>query len=253
MEFEVPLVLTTPLIRGQRVKDAQWLLAGHNRWRDFHDPIRTYKGPIDGQYGPLTATATKRAKYLLGYVDNAINGQFGQQIYNYLTDTKLPKDMLETRMARLKEMEKPPKAKALEMALGYQGVKESPFGSNRQMFGQWYGMNGVPWCAIFVSYCLTHNGRYFHYSYVPAIVEDARYGRNKMSLTNDPQPGDLVSYTFHGKPNAHTAFFHSWADVKHYAFYDVGGNTGPVNMSNGGEVLKQERNITQVTHFIRLW
>jgi hypothetical protein len=33
------------------------------------------------------------------------------------------------------------------------GLEESPPGSNRQPFGEWYGYNGVAWCAQFVSFC----------------------------------------------------------------------------------------------------
>ena len=46
-----------------------------------------------------------------------------------------------------------PGGRALAEALRHVGVKESPPGSNRTMFGRWYGVDGVPWCAIFVSYC----------------------------------------------------------------------------------------------------
>lgn len=35
---------------------------------------------------------------------------------------------------------------------GKNGTHEYPAGSNRQMFGVWYGWNGVPWCAIFASW-----------------------------------------------------------------------------------------------------
>ena len=43
--------------------------------------------------------------------------------------------------------------RALAEALRHVGVRESPPGSNRTMFGRWFGVDGVPWCAIFVSYC----------------------------------------------------------------------------------------------------
>ncbi len=33
------------------------------------------------------------------------------------------------------------------------GTKEDPMGSNRTKYGAWYGMDGQPWCAMFVSYC----------------------------------------------------------------------------------------------------
>src|SRR6478609_349784 len=43
--------------------------------------------------------------------------------------------------------------RAVVEALRHVGVRESPPGSNRTTFGRWYGVDGVPWCAIFASYC----------------------------------------------------------------------------------------------------
>jgi hypothetical protein len=250
-EFDSPLILTTPPIRGQKVKDAQWRLAGHNRFQTFTHPIHPYEGRIDGVYGPATAAASRRAKFWLGYPEESIRGMFGQVIYDYLTDKELPPELLARREFRIKALNQEPKQKLLKWALGEQGVKEHPFGSNMQKYGAWYGMNGVPWCAIFISFGMHVVNKSWRYSYVPSVVQDAMYGRNGMHLTLHPQPGDLVSYTFHGTRDAHIAIFHSWIDS--YNFFDVGGNTGPINMSNGGEVLKQERHTYQVSHFIRLW
>src|SRR6185295_2690395 len=42
---------------------------------------------------------------------------------------------------------------ALTEAVKHIGVTEDPPGSNRTMFGEWFGVNGVAWCNIFVSYC----------------------------------------------------------------------------------------------------
>ena len=42
---------------------------------------------------------------------------------------------------------------ALKRAITQLGVVESPPGSNNQKYGSWYGMNGQPWCMIFVSWC----------------------------------------------------------------------------------------------------
>lgn len=36
--------------------------------------------------------------------------------------------------------------------VGQNGVHENPRNSNRQPYGVWYGWNGVPWCAIFMSW-----------------------------------------------------------------------------------------------------
>jgi len=46
----------------------------------------------------------------------------------------------------------------LAEALRHVGVRESPPGSNRTPFGRWFGADGVPWCAIFASYCFDVGG-----------------------------------------------------------------------------------------------
>lgn len=46
----------------------------------------------------------------------------------------------------------------LNPARGKLRTVESPPESNNQMFGIWYGFNKVPWCAIFVSWCMAQAG-----------------------------------------------------------------------------------------------
>lgn len=38
------------------------------------------------------------------------------------------------------------------------GTTEKPIGSNKTKYGEWFGMNGVAWCAIFLSWCSSHAG-----------------------------------------------------------------------------------------------
>lgn len=72
---------------GPRVKDAQWLLAGHNVYR-----FSPYHAKPSGYYGKRTATATKKIKFRLGYRQASIGGEFGRLVRGYLTGTvKLPK------------------------------------------------------------------------------------------------------------------------------------------------------------------
>lgn len=44
----------------------------------------------------------------------------------------------------------------VELAINQIGHKEDPADSNKTMYGEWFGMNGVPWCAIFVSWVYAH-------------------------------------------------------------------------------------------------
>lgn len=40
----------------------------------------------------------------------------------------------------------------LATAAAENGVTENPPHSSKTQYGVWYGMNGVRWCAIYVSY-----------------------------------------------------------------------------------------------------
>ncbi len=250
-EYAIPLRLTSPLTKGQKVKDAQWLLQGHNRFAG----LAPYKdGQIDGVYGPTTAAATAKAKYWVGYPNTAIDHVFGQTLYEYLRVNQwrpLPDDYRARRDARLAAAVKTPGEKAIDYAVQFLGVKESPAGSNMQMFGAWYRMNGVPWCAIFDSYCFGHTGRdSFRYSYVPAIYQDARAGRNGLQVVWTPRRGDLALYDFNGEQLAHVAFFDS--KINSSTFKDLGGNTGATDLANGGEVARGTRYFNQVHSFVRV-
>lgn len=46
----------------------------------------------------------------------------------------------------------------LQIAIGEIDTKETSSGSNQTKYNAWYGMNHVPWAAIFVSYCFYHAG-----------------------------------------------------------------------------------------------
>lgn len=254
-EFSRSLILTTPHLTGKKVKDAQWLLVGHNAFSQkpqVEPPVSTLTGRLDGEYGPVTAGATKEAKFELGYPVSKINNVFDQELYDLLTGhTKLPTGYMQERTTRLK---KPVKLKALEFAITQIGTKEDPYGSNHQKYGKWYQEDGVPWCAIFDSYCInealgTLDKPTWKYAYVPTIAQDAAEGKNHMSLTHAPEPGDLVTYNF-SEPNCHVAFYEK--DLGSGSFSDVGGNTGPSNFSNGGEVARSTRYMSEVSHFIRL-
>lgn len=253
--YQNPLVLTSPHMRGVRVRNAQYLLAGHNAWSDNEHPIHTYKGAIDGDYGPTSSAATKMAKYWLGYPSKECDGRFGYLVYNLLKGiSHISAENAKRRQTRLLALEDQHsiKLKAFKLAETFINTDESPFGSNCQKFGAWYGMNCVPWCAIFVSYNISHSGKPWKYSYVPDIVEDARRGRNGMMITSNPVRGDLVAYTIGGNVNCHVAFFDEWLDGRNYNFHDLGGNTGPTSVSNGGSVLRQVRHLDMVSRFVRL-
>jgi len=101
-----------------------------------------------------------------------------------------------------------PGGRALAEALRHVGVRESPPGSNRTMFGRWFGNDGVPWCAIFASYCFDIGAGVVlcrgwsgagvgprGVAYVPTL---AAWLRATGRVVDEPEPGDLVVFDWDG-------------------------------------------------------
>lgn len=132
----------------------------------------------------------------------------------------------------------------LQIAKQEIGTKEDPAGSNKTKYGVWFGVNGVPWCGIFVSFCYAMAGfplgtiDYFKgYSGIPyALANLAKWGKQ----VTVPQPGDIVFFDWNGDGKfEHTGLF--CKDSGSGMFQSIEGNTGFGNDSNGGEVMCRER------------
>lgn len=244
------LVLTSPLIKSDSAVAAQKLLS-NNQYGHF------YTGVKDGEYGPETAHAAYLAHYFLGFSVASCKPVYGDVLKGYLSG-KVPLGplMRSRRTSRLKQAAlKPLRVKSLEFAITQIGTKESPPGSNKVKYSDWYGIRG-PWCAMFVSYCRVQAGsRLFQKSrfvaYVPNVVADARTLRNGMKVTKNPEPGDLVCYDWDKDGIAdHIGFFEAWTNQSKGEFTAIEGNTGSGNDSNGGEVMRRDRTVSNVQVFV---
>jgi hypothetical protein len=135
-------------------------------------------------------------------------------------------------------------------------VHESPPGSNRTPFGRWFGVDGVPWCAIFASYCysegagvvLCHGwhgaGVYPRgVTYVPTLEAWLRTTDRWLEKTEPPWRGDLVVFDWDGGAPDHVGFVERRLGRGRLA--TVEGNTG-------GAVLRRERSLAQVAGFGRV-
>lgn len=240
------LHLTSPLTHGEDVALAQKQLAGNNVFGIDFKP-----GKADGQFGEQTASACIRAKTFLGYPPSKILPSYGGELADYLSGKSLPL----YHKWQQKQLPKSLGVRALGIARTHIGEKEQPAGSNKQEFGVWYGLNAEPWCAMFISYCYAKAGsktfipkRY--YAYVPFIVNDARAGRNGLSVTQHPVAGDLVCYDWDGGVADHVGLFDHWSGGND--FVAVEGNTAVGNDSNGGEVMERKRRRSQVEAFVHV-
>lgn len=237
--------LTTPYMQGPGVKALQTELIK-----------RGYlQGTADGEFGPQTKNAVKDAKYWFGYLTRNINGVADATFQKFLFSgfSLLRPDMWLRRRARLAAAKKTvtTRQKLLAKAITQIGVKENPVGSNRVLYSLWYGIIG-PWCAMFCSWCSSQVGSNFHYAYVPAVVQDARANRNGLRVVSYAEvlPGDFVCYDWERDGTAdHIGVFEK--KISSTTFSAIEGNTSVGNDSNGGEVMRRERDISLVQAFVR--
>ena len=132
----------------------------------------------------------------------------------------------------------------LEVARAEVGTVESPRGSNRQKYGAWYGLNGQPWCAVFVAWCFDRVGINVrkwstNWAYTPAALQGMR-NLGMVVPTRSAQPGDIVFFDFPDavKRTQHVGIVES---VTATGVVSIEGNTGIGNDSNGGAVMRRER------------
>lgn len=112
----------------------------------------------------------------------------------------------------------------------------NPGDANYTKYGAWYGMNGQPWCAMFVSWCANQAGVL---GIVPKYASCSD-GASKFQAKNQwkpkgyrPQKGDIIFFT-----HSHTGIV-SGSDEKYV--YTIEGNTsGTAGDRDGGEVASHK-------------
>jgi CHAP domain/Putative peptidoglycan binding domain len=144
----------------------------------------------------------------------------------------------------------------IEIARNEIGYTESPPDSNLNKFGEWYGMNGDQWCAIFASYCFYKAGLPLPvteakgFAYCPSGVQ---WFKSKGQFFDTPEVGDVVFFDWY--PNSHHCRDDQdkkCSDAWHVGIVEsvhndgsmtsIEGNTSSEeNDGNGGMVMRQKR------------
>ena len=130
----------------------------------------------------------------------------------------------------------------LRVARGELGYKESPAGSNKTKYGAWFGLNGQPWCMMFVQWCFRQAGAQ---DLLPALTAScgalmrAAQARGQW-ITGGYQPGDVVIYDFPGN-NVKTDHCGIVITPLTDGIRAIEGNTAVGDDSNGGEVMERTR------------
>jgi hypothetical protein len=238
------LHVTSPLMAGAHVLRVQERL----------DALGYSPGPLDGLYGVATASAVIAFQRDHGLLPDGIVGKLTRAA---LRRAKPPAGTAEPRRSSSEAGRK-----ALAESLRHLGVKERPAGSNRTPFGKWFGVDGVPWCNIFVSYCFALGARRRICEGFPGAGVNAK-GCAYVPTTeawlrvtglwigsSTPSPGDIAIYDWDGGVADHIGIVE--ADLGGGTFHAIEGNTSVGNDSDGGMVMRRLRYLTQVNGFGRV-
>ncbi len=135
----------------------------------------------------------------------------------------------------------------LEIARGELGQTEQPAGSNRTKYGAWYGLDGNPWCMMFVQWCFAQAGQALPYKTASCSALLNWYRKNQPErIVTEPQPCDIIIYNF-----GHTGIA---AGASGNTVTAIEGNTSPSSagsQDNGGGVYRRIRSRALVTAYIR--
>jgi hypothetical protein len=147
----------------------------------------------------------------------------------------------------------------LRVATAELGTVESPAGSNRTKYGAWYGMNGVPWCAIWVDWCYVRCGGEDlrslisrDWAYTPAGVNGFKR-KGWWYPPSEARPGDIVFFDFRpgGDSIEHVGIVES-VNVAARSMVTLEGNTSGTDWANGGQVLRRTRGFSLIPGVGRL-
>jgi hypothetical protein len=238
------LYLTTPPLHGADVHRVQLELRDHG-----YPP-----GPIDGVYGATTAAAVRRFQR---HAALNVDGVVGPRTRDRLLALAPP------RPPSAHPGRPPAGVDALAWMRDRLGMRESPADSNRCPITAEFGLVG-PWCMMAVSLGFKHganlilgddrphpwgywDGRGF--AFVPAFEAWAKT-RGYWIGRGTPHRGDVVCFGFGHREPVHVGI------VAHYdgggQFRSVEGNTGVGSDSNGGEMMRRSRYVSQVVGFARV-
>ncbi len=121
----------------------------------------------------------------------------------------------------------------VKIAAGELGNTETPANSNRTKYGAWYGLDGYPWCMMFVQWCCAQAGRPLPYKTASCSQLLDWYRKHQPEqIVDRPVPGDIILYNF-----GHTGILESAGEETVTA---IEGNT---SAGEAGQPVRRRRRV----------
>jgi hypothetical protein len=141
----------------------------------------------------------------------------------------------------------------LKTAAAQIGTVETPV--NVVKYNTWYygkkvSGNAYPWCAAFVSWVFSQNKAIALIKKSVSTIVMRQWFIDKKQTTKDPKPGDIVFFNWSGGSMPQHVGIVEKA-VSKTVIQTIEGNTSDTNYSNGGMVLRRQRNVKYVVGYGR--
>ena len=120
------------------------------------------------------------------------------------------------------------------------GVKESPAGSNRTKYGAWYGLDGQPWCMMYIQWVFSRAGAALPVKTASCSALMSYAQAHGQWVTSGYRAGDIVILDIPGN-TVKTDHCGLVVTPLTTGVRTIEGNTGTGNDANGGEVMERTR------------
>lgn len=143
----------------------------------------------------------------------------------------------------------------IKYAHTFLGYTEKPPGTNRTVFGAAYGMDGVPWCAMFVWFVLTHGKvPIIKSAYTPTVAQWFKDQSRGFTDESKIEPGDVIFFDFADSVHRiqHTGF--ATGKPIEGRVPTIEGNTSAGregSQDNGGGVFARSRSFAEIAYIGR--
>jgi hypothetical protein len=143
-------------------------------------------------------------------------------------------------------------SKILDIAQKEIGTKEVPADTNKSIYGEWFGFDGVAWCGMFVSWVYYHAGYPlgkigFSKGFAGCGTAMKHFKDSGEVITDlkNVKPGDIFIVDWNGDNRVdHTGIVKTVDTLLTTGFFKtIEGNTAVGNDSNGGEVMERSRKL----------
>ena len=150
-------------------------------------------------------------------------------------------------------------SKVLELARAELGTTEDPPGSNLTKYGFWYGVDGVPWCVIFLCWLFNQAGErmaFFGGGRTASCGTLLRWYKEQGLVVDkrDIQIGDILILNFSGTQDTQHCGLVVDKGKLAGTWYTIEGNTTPGeegSQDDGGCVALKMRHIRNVVAVCR--